>query len=100
MRPHALYGEEQVTVLQQATVAGDSAKRRRWRLREALQQVSKCRRWGHVFGRHAHFFSDGVAIACMTLPGSRAGRASGGMASSRSDSDMTSANTGAATSLP
>ena len=54
----------------------------------------------HVFSRHAHLLSAGVAIACMTFPTSRAGIASGGTASRRSDSVMTSAKTGAATSLP
>ena len=65
------------------------------RIREALQQFAELDGCRQPFGRHAHRL-----IACMMLPGSRAGSASGGTASSRRDSVMTSANTGAATSLP
>ena len=101
VRRQALNGQEQVALVEPAAVAADAAHGYRRRVGKTFQQVGERRPGMHVFGRHAHWRSVRVgAMACMTLPGSRTGSASGGTASRRSDSDITSANTGAATSLP
>ena len=100
VRRQPLHREEQVTVVESPAVAADATHGHRRRIGKTLQQVGERRLGMHVFGRHAHWRSVRVAIACMTLSGSRTGSASGGTASSRSDSDMTSEKTGAATSLP
>ena len=87
--------KKQVTFDDIARVARDAADRHVRRLGNALQQGCNRHRRIELMCRHAHRL-----IAWMMLPGSRAGSASGGTASKRSDSVMTSAKTGAATSLP
>ena len=100
VRRQTLNREKQVAVPELPTVACDAEYGNVRRFSDSPKHIRehRCRR--HVFDRRAHRLSARAATDCITLPGSRAGSASGATARSRSDSDMTLANTGAATSLP
>ncbi len=88
-------GKEQFARLDLATITRDTGNYRRRCLGDTLQQICKRHRIWQLFGRHIHRL-----MACIIVFGSRAGSASGGIASNRSDSAITVAKTGAATSLP
>ncbi len=100
VRCQTLNREKQVAVTEPPAVAGDAEYGDVRRVSDSPEHFREHRRRRHVFDRHTHRRSALAATACITLPGSRAGNASGATARSRSDSDMTLANTGAATSLP